>query len=737
MNEITKPLTEADQIEHYSVGQGAYIPDEAVFADGVGASGNFDLRVIWNTIYRHRYMMMGIIALSIVGGVVSILVMPKIYQARASVQIDQQAAKVLGTEETEPLVTGQDADRFLQTQVDVLSSRAMAKRVSDTLGLAANDDFLKAMSGQAQIDDSIGTGSASRSELVLDSLQKNLSVDLRRDSRVVGVMFQSRDPELAAKIANTYYKDFIEGNIQRKFSTSAYSREFLENQLTIAKRRLEASERALIDYARSAKLIDASGAAKQPGEADPPQSLITANLVQLNADYATSQANLVQAQQRWEQAQKTPLMSLPDVLTNNAIQDLTQRKVEQTAQLNQLRQRLKSDHPTVIQAVAQLSSLEQQIQALATSIRDSIKNQYLTAQRQNEALAQQVNTLKSATLAEQSRSVQYNILKREVDTNRQLFESLLQRYKEVSAESGITSNNISVVDTAEVPRKPISPRALLNMALALLTGIGLSLLYAFVREHVDDAIRDPRDVETKLHLPLLGVVPVQEDGNPLKALDDVKSELAEAYHSIRSAIELSSSRGLPASLLVTSSSKSEGKSTTSYALARGFAQLGRRVLLVDADFRRPSLHRLFGIPLPDMGLSTVLARASTFDDAVLETPFANLMFMPSGPIPPDPTSLFAGGGLAELLASLKSRYDLVLIDGPPVLALADAALLTVAIEATVFVAEAGGAHYGQARNAVSRLWRARGNMLGCIVTKYNMKKAGYGYSYGYYSYSYS
>lgn len=692
-----------------------------------------DLRAIWSTIFRNRYVMIAILAVAILLGVVSVLVMPRIYQARASLQIDQQVAKVLGTEDTEPLVSGVDADRFLQTQVDVLRSRAMSRRVAERLGLAANDRFLERMSGSAV--DASDAKEGSRLDRVIDTLQRNLTIDMRRNSRVVGIYFTSRDVGLAAEIANSFMSNYIEGNIQRKFSTSAYSRDFLQTQLGLAKGRLEDSERALIGYARSARLIDASAGGRPAAGIDGPRSLVTANLVQLNTAYAEAEANRLQALERWEQARKTPLMSLPEVLSNEAVQRLTQKRAEDIARINEMRQRLKPDHPTVIQASSQLSALDQQVRTLAESIRDSIRNQYLTAERQHGALDRQVNTLKTATLAEQDRSVRYNILQREVDTNRQLYESLLQRYKEVSAEAGIATNNVSIVDTAEVPRKPTSPRPLVNMALATLGGLVLAIAYAFGREYLDDAIRDPQEIETKLHLPVLGVVPERDD-SPLEALEDSKSDIAEAYHSIRTAIELSSTQGVPRSIGVTSSSKSEGKSTTSFALARDFALLNRKVLIIDADLRRPSLHRLFKRELAEQGLSSALARINKVEDSILPTHVPNLFFLPSGPLPPDPATLFAGSAIAELIEGLGKDYDVVIVDGPPVLALADAAQLSAAVQATIFVAEAGSAHLGQVRNAVSRLQRAGGHLIGVIVTKYNARKAGYGYAYDYYRYRY-
>ncbi|NML12782.1 polysaccharide biosynthesis tyrosine autokinase [Sphingobium sp. AR-3-1] len=720
-----------DRIEFDQSGASAMAQDQT---EAVERGPMIDLRAIWATIYRNRFVMGLILAGCIALGILSILIMPRVYEARSSVQIDQQIAKVLGTEDDQTMIGGADADRFLQTQVDIVKSRSMAKKVSDSLGLAANDRFLEQMGVGAVLGDKRGK----REETVLDTLQRNLDVDLKRNSRVVGILFRSREPVLADRIANSYAENVISGNIQRKYSTSAYSRNFLEKQLGLAKGRLEASERSLIGYARSAQLIDASSGAKQNWEASGPRSLVTANLVQLNESYAAAATARSQARERWEQARGAALMTLPEVLANDGMQRLLQRRAELNADFSQLRQRLTPEHPTVSQVGAQVAELEQQIRGFAESIRNSIRNQYLTTERQYAALAAQVATLKGATLAEQDRSVQYNILQREVDTNRQLYESLLQRFKEVSAEAGIATNNISMVDLAETPRRPISPRPLINLALATLSGLCLALVYAFARERLDDAIRNPEDVESKLHMPLLGVVPEVESSTPVEDLQDSKSEITEAYNSIRTAIELSSNQGLFKSVLVSSSSKGEGKSTTSYALARGFAMVGRKVLLIDADLRRPSLHKFLNVRQSDKGLSTLLARSSTALESILPMGMgmANAFFMPSGPLPPDPANLFAGDAVETLLESLSADYDIIILDGPPVLALADATELTAAVQATIFVCAAGSAHFGQTRAAVTRLDRAHGNLIGAVVTKYNSRKTGYGPYSDYYRYNY-
>jgi capsular exopolysaccharide synthesis family protein len=696
-------------------------------------SAAIELRALWSALYRNRFLMLVIVGLALAGGIVSIMLTTPVYRARASIQIDQQSSKILGTEDVEPNQSSQEADRFLQTQVDVLRSRVLAGRVAQSLQLFGNASFLEAMGQEPPATDQ---SPQRKRDKVIGLLQGNLEVYLPRNSRVVEITFDSQNPSTAARVANSYSDNFIQANLQRRFDTSTYSREFLQNQLNLTKTKLEQSERALIDYARSARLIDASAGTTGASDSAGPKSLTTSNLVEINQAYAAARSARVQAQQRWQQAQVTPVMSLPEVLGNPTIQQLVQRRAEQQAAYEQELQRRQAEHPAVKQAAAQLAELDRQIKTLAASIRASIRDQYLVAQRQEGALQGNVGQLKTETLSEQDRGIRYNILKREVDTNRQLYDGLLQRYKEVSAQAGITSNNISIIDRAEPPLGPISPRPLLNMSLAGMGGLALALLVVFAREKFDDVIRGPDDVDSKLGLPILGVVPLLKSGlTPQKALMNPRSAISEAHYALRSSLELSTGEGVPTSLLLTSTRQSEGKSTTSYAVARDFAASGRRVLLVDADLRKPSLHRLLGLA-NGLGLSNLLARQKPMEEVIQVTDMPGLDFLASGPLPPNPAHLLGSASLGQILATLSERYDLVVIDGPPILGLADAPRLSAAAEGTIFVVEANDAHFGSAKGALKRLLDSRANVIGAVLTKFDAKKIGYGSDYGYYSYEY-
>lgn len=711
--------------------------------EGEERESAIDLARIGAALFRSRYIVLGVMVTAITLAIVLTLLARPRYTAQATVQIDQQTAKVLESEDSESSAQVADADRFLQTQLDILKSRSLAVRVMDSLSLARNDYFITRM-GEKPATETVGTLDLrnTRREQILRLIQTNMGTQLPRNSRIAQISFVSPDATLAANVANSFAENFITANLQRRYDTSAYARGFLEKRLADVRQRLQDSERAMIDYAKAAQLIDASNGVVNPSGGDSgqagPRSLTVTQLVQTSGALTQARNARLAAEGRWNQARRTPLMSLPEVLANPAIQQLSQQRAQLVASYQEERQRRKAEYPTMVQAAAQIAELDSQIRSLATSILNSLRDNYQTLLAQEDALTGDVGSLKGATLTEQSRSIRYNILRRDVDTNRALYDGLLQRYKDVSAQAGIATNNISIIDRADPPLKPTSPRPLLNLVLGLMLGTIAAIALVFLREKFDDKIRAAEDVRAKLGQPLLATVPIVAVGStPIEELNDVRSNLSEAYYTLRTALELSTSAGVPRTLLVTSSRPSEGKSTTSYAIARNFAGVGKRVVIVDADLRKPSLHRLLGRPNA-LGFSSLLARQQTIDAVVQDTDVPNLSFIASGALPPNPAELLASAALAQVLDEIQAHYDIVVLDGPPVLGLADAAQLSSVVAGTVFVVEANGGRFGVVKTSVRRLTGSRANLLGVVLTKFDLKRLGYGYGYNYdYNYSYA
>ncbi len=656
------------------------------------------------------------------------------YTAQATIQINEQSDRVLKEgEDTSAPSDVYDTDRFLQTQIDILRSRSLALRVAQSLKLTGNPAFYRAMGAEPP-------PASMSADIVRDStlslLQSNLDARLPHTSRIVTVNFVSNDPQLSAQIANSFVKEIIAASLQRKYDSSAYARGFVSDQLAEAKTRLEASEQALNGYARAAGLFR-TGQALGAQDSNSPQSgsVTSASLVQINQAANDAQAARIAAQGRWDAISGAAGLNAAEVLSNPTVQNLLTQRADVQTKLQQEGARHLPDHPSVIQLKAQAAEVNSQLNAVVDSVRASVKAQYgaaLAAERQLEA---KVESLKGDTLAEQDRAVQYNILAREANTNRILYDGLLQRFKELNAASGISTSNISIIDLADPPLSPSSPNLMHNLAIGLLLGTALAALVVLVRDHFDDSIRVPEDIEHKLHLPLLGVIP--RSGEDMgEEIADPKSPVAEAYSSLGGSLLYSTSQGLPPVMLVTSAQPTEGKSTTCFAIASNFARIGRRVLLIDADLRRPSLHQRIGSD-NKTGMTTLLTSSDPAESVIIAMVQPGLSVITSGPIPPSPSELIASNRMQALIDELAGKFDIVIIDSPPVLGLADAPLMAPLADGVIMVIEADRGRRGALKASLRRLRAMRPVILGAVLTKFDSRRNSYRNSYysdDYYAY---
>jgi capsular exopolysaccharide synthesis family protein len=537
---------------------------------------------------------------------------------------------------------------------------------------------------------------------------------------LVVINFDSPSAQFSARAANALADGFIAAGLERRFGASSYAKTYLEDQLKLTKSRLEESERKLVLFAQQENLVDTG---------DKGQSLAVQNLTQLNAALATAQDQRIRAQARWQQASGGAMPA--DMIGNSNIRNLQQQKGALQAQYQLKLQTFKPDYPDMRQLKSQVDELDRQIGQEIGGVRASVKAEYDAATKQEQMLMGQIAALRTQALDVDGRSIQYNILKREVDTNRQLYDGLLQRYKEVGVAGDVRSNNISIIDRAEVPGGRFKPSLTRNLALGILLGAMLGVLIAFLLEFLDDTLKTPEDIEQKLKLPVLGVVPKLGPKDSMVAVaSNSQSSFSEAYRSVRTALQFATDHGVPKTLLISSSGPGEGKSTTAQALARNLTQLGKRVLLVDADLRNPSQHKAFGLRA-EHGLSSLLAGACSFTEVVQSSGEERLDLILAGPLPPNPAELLSGSKLISLLTVGSERYDHVIVDGPPVLGLADAPILANSVDSTLLMISSGKTKSGAAQAALKRLLAARARIVGCLLTKYDARTAGYGYGYGY------
>ena len=617
--------------------QDVSVSSEPGWTDQRTDESTFDLASYWRLALKYRFLIIGCFLGALVIGATLTLLMTPIYTAQATLQIDREAARIIESEDVAPRENMMQGEEFFQTQYGLIRSRSLAERVIESLGLASSDGTLEAMGVEAP--EAGGTASAQaalRRAAALKAVQENLTVSPVRGSRLVAVGYDNPNPVVAARIANGFAENFIQANLDRKFESSSYARQFLEERIAQTKERLESAERQLVAYAANQQIINVGEPSEGAATGSATESLTSSNLVALNAALARTRAERVAAEERWRSANNAALMTLPDVLQNPTIQRLTEQRALLDAEYQQKLSIYQPDYPEMMQLKARIDEADGQIQTIAGNIRTSIRSQYEIAASQERSLQAQVNRLTGDVLDLRDRSIQYNILQRELDTTRTLYEALLQRYKEVGVTGGVTANNISIVDLATPPQKPSKPNMLLNMVLAALLGLGLGVLAALVLEALDETLATPDDVEKKLGVPVLGVTPFLEKGEtPLEALGDIRSGFSEAYYSLRTALQFSTPDGAPSSLLVTSARPAEGKSTTAYAIALNLARVGKRVLLVDGDLRNPSMHRVIGVE-NERGMSNLLSGSADLAGVVQPTRQENLFFIPCCPLPPNP-----------------------------------------------------------------------------------------------------
>ncbi len=718
----------------------AYDPNDEFGPHGPAPKG-FDFRQVLSAVQSNLWPILLIVAAALGVALVSTLLQTKRFTAFSSIQISNSSGRVLGSKQDDPGETSDstyDVDRFLKTQVDVLQSRGLALRVAQKLNLIGNPRLPRA---QGVAPPAAGTPADLQRDAAIALLEGNLSVNLPRDSRIVTISYVSADADLSAQIANAYADEFIRYNLQQKYDSSSYARTFLQDQLDQAKVKLEASERAVNTYARENSLINTGSSTTQSADGstrtDRGSSVTSSSMQQLNQAANDATAKRIEAEGRWRAVSSGPPLSSPVVLANPTVVTLLSQRASLEAELSQDRARHLEDYPTVRSKQAQLGAINQQLNSISGNVRNSVRQDYLSALSTERALSGKVEQLKSLTLSEQDKSVQYNLLAREADTNRQLYDGLLERFKTLNAMAGVSLSNIAIIDNAEVPKAPSSPNLVKNLLLGLIFGLGISALLVFFRDQFDDAIRVPEDIEGKLGLPLLGVVPKATEDSPEAALQDPKSPISEAYNSLRGSLLYSTAQGLPQIMLVTSAQPSEGKTTTTMAVANGFARMGRKVLLIDADMRRPSLQQRMNVS-NKRGLSTLLTSTEPLEGAVLASGQANLSVLPAGPIPPSPTELLSTTRLEELLQSAARLYDVVIVDSPPILGLADAPLMSALADGVIIVVEADRSRRGSLKSSLRRLRAMRPVVLGAVLTKFDPLKAANRYSeyYGHQYYQY-
>jgi polysaccharide biosynthesis transport protein len=719
--------------------------DGAVYIDNGQAMPALDSRSMLSVarilavLRKRKWWLIASMAIALVLGLVVTLLMTPQYTATTTVEIQRETRNFTNVDGVESRTQSAVDPEFYETQLGLLRSSSLAESVASDMRLQDSWSFFDRFGSKKAgkwFQDGKLIPAASTREVRLreagDLLLKRVNVQIPRLSRLATISVTSPDAVFSKRVADAWSSHFIQQTLDRRYAATAYARKFLEGRLAQLKSRINETERDLVNYAASKNIVTlpSEGAASPSGSA-PERSLIADDLAALNRELARAVAERIEAQSRLGARGG----DVQEALANQGISQMRGRLSELTSQYAEMMQKFDPGYQPAMALRAQISATEQSIAREENRVRSTLRQSFDAAKSREAALSSRVQDLTGKLFDLRRRSTEYNILQRDVDTNRQLYEALLQRYKEIGVAGGIGVNNIAVVDPADLPTKPSSPRLLLNVALSLLAGLLAGIGLTIALEQLEDSLADPAEVPELLGIPLIGVVPkVAED--PILSLYDPKSPISEAYFSVQTALALATMHGFPRTLVITSSRASEGKSLTSLGIAKTLAATGKRVLLIDADMRSPSVHQMLGCALTP-GLSNLATGANTVEDVIQPSGTDNLWIVAAGPQPPSSAELLSGNRFELLQNRLMENFDHIIVDGPPVMGFADAPLLASQVEGVCFVIEAHGTNKANARAAISRLSAVGATMFGAVVSKFDVKRAHYGYGYNYgYGYGY-
>lgn len=631
-----------------------------------------------------------------------------LYQATSQILIERENVNVVSFEEVMSLDAGKSD--YLNTQYRILKSRSLARNVFASAGLEGAPQY-------AGIEDPI------------TRFLQGMFVKPVPNSRLVDLVVEGGDPKAVSEICNLWARTYIDENLQNKLRASSDAVGWLSEKVEGLQEKVQISELALQKYKEENKIISL----------EEKQNIDVQKLSELSSSVIIANGKRISVETRYRQLKdlitKNSWESLTNIIENSLIQNLKNDLVDLERDKAKLSMSYKPKHPKMAQVISQMNLIKRRLKEEVEKAVKKAENEFKLAKIEEETLRRSLEEQKRESLDMNKRAIKYNVLKREAEGNQKLFDVLLNRLKETSLTEGLESNNIRVVDYAEVPIHPVKPRKKKNILLAIIIGLMGGCSLAFLIEYFDDSIKTSEDVQQTLELPFLGPIPFteikDEDSLCLKTHNEPKSQLAEAFRGIRTSVLFSSSsdRALK-TIMVTSSGPSEGKSTTAVNLAIAMANGGKKVLIVDCDLRKPTLHNVFAIP-GKVGISNLLVDESKdIRDAVHSTDIKNLKVITCGPIPPNPSELLGSHRMEEILATLESKSDIVILDSPPIMSVTDSSIVSRMVEGVVLVVNSKKTSREAALRSQKILDDVGANLIGVVLNQVDFSGGGY---YSYYS----
>jgi len=683
------------------------------------------LRDYLRTLYKRRLTVLTFFVIVFVVVLIGALSATPIFEAASKVLIEK--VELYNMSMMNPYSTPYDPE-FYDTQLQLIKSTAVAQKVVKTLNL---DDTYETYFPESK---GMFPKDKPKTDILAEIIRNGIIVTPIKNTKIVNISYMSPNPDFAVLVANSVAEAYIEEMLEMRMSFSRYSISWMTGKAEEEKRKLENSEKALQEYMRSHDILTLQDRIAMTPE----------KLTEFNSQMIKAETRRKELEALYSQIMRTGTKdaeTIPAITSDPTVQSIRTQIMTAEQNIEDLSKRYGKKHPSMIKAEEELKILHQRKNQEINRIIASIKNEYELARANESSIRSAVSSTRSEAINLNEKYVQYGVLAREAETNKQLYDALMKGVKEQSVTGELQNVRIWVVEKAKKPGAPVKPKKLMNVLLGLVVGLLGGVGLAFFFEYLDNTIKSPEEIEAKLGLPVLGIVPVMEsteENIEEIIMKDPQNVISESYKTLRTAIMLSSANRPPKNILITSMGPEEGKTVTSVNLSLTIARSGYSVLLIDGDLRKPRVHTIFGLNNLS-GLSTFLAGATNDIETVFKQPATNLTVIPSGPPPPNPSELLGSSRMNELMRILNDRFDVIIWDSPPLMTVTDSLILSKILDGTIIVTRAGKTTYEVVRRGIRTMkGRRAGDMeshvLGIVINALDIKKSDYYYNYyNYYS----